>query len=95
MPDNNLAETNGTSSSDSNGELERLRALAGQLGEENARLKQDLQRVQIERDDFLGALRYHDPNGFYTAEDLAEFRKNAISGKQLRQELEAIMREPL
>jgi hypothetical protein len=93
MADMELPGTNGPVSSDLKGELERAKAQAKQLAEENTRLKQQLQEVQIERDDFLGALRYHAPGQFFTKEDLAEYRKNAISSEQMTREIEEMLKE--
>jgi hypothetical protein len=93
MPDTNSTSKNGPIPIDLKEELDRLRSYVKQLTEENDRLKDKLEHVQTERDDFLRALRYYDPDQFFTAEDLAEFRKNAISGRQMLEELEAMMRE--
>jgi hypothetical protein len=93
MADKNLSGENGAPFSDPNGELERSKALASQLADENARLKQDLRDLQIERDDFLRALRYYDPNGIFTAEDLAEYRKTAVSVEVVINELKERVRK--
>jgi hypothetical protein len=86
-------ETNGAASTDVANETRRLEARVRELIAENEKLKEDLARTKIERDDFLSALRFHAPGQFFTAEDLAEFRKNAITGDELLRELDEIARQ--
>lgn len=93
MQDMNSINKNGSTPSDLASELERLRNEAKQLADENKQLKDKLEDLQTERDDFLRALRYYAPGEIFTAEDLAEFRKNAISGQQMLQIIDDMMRE--
>jgi hypothetical protein len=95
MPGQKPQGANDISARDSNGELERLRALAKQLTEENGRLKQELEQEKSYSAGYLRTLQVFAPQYTFTQEQIDDMRVNGVSGRQVLQDLEAIMQEPL
>src|SRR5580692_4994700 len=94
-PEQNPQGANDVPARDSNGELERLRALAKHLTEENGRLKQELEQEKTYSAGYLRSLQMFAPQYTFTQEQIDDMRANGVSARQLVQELEAIMREPM
>src|SRR5580692_373647 len=95
MPQQNPQDANDVPTRGSDGELERLRALAKQLTEENGRLKQELEQEKSYSAGYLRTLQVFAPQCTFTQEQIDDMRANGVSARQLVQELEAIMREPM
>ncbi len=95
MPQQNPEDANDVPTRGSDGELERLRALAKQLTEENGRLKRELEQEKSYSAGYLRTLQVFAPQYTFTQEQIDDMRVNGVSGRQVLQDLEAIMQEPL